>query len=131
MRRITTSAVIALLSIAPCVSPAPAFCADDIPDRPATLQPPARSSAETFYLQDSSRQGLRPPATSLRQRIDLPFGLNYSREAKSLVMPLDDKNEWGVGLNLNLNASPAVELSPPGLHLAPKRTPGLMLLKQF
>ena len=76
--------------------------------------------------------GLRPQAGGTYQGIDLPFGMNYSRETKSLVMPLDQKNEWGVGLNLNLNSAPAIEQSPSaGLGLQPKRTPGVTLHKRF
>jgi hypothetical protein len=101
------------------------------PARPVTLQQPSHSSADAFTAQDASGIGLRPPASSVRERINLPFGLNYSREAKSLMMQLDEKNEWGLGLNLNLNATTAVELAPPGLHIAPRRTPGLVLQKTF
>ena len=63
---------------------------------------------------------------------DLPLGLSYSGDAKSVMMPLDDKNEWGVGLNLNLNAPPAVEIAPNStLGLQPRRTPGVMLQRRF
>lgn len=76
--------------------------------------------------------GLRPHASGTYQGIDLPFGMNYSRETKSLVVPLDQKNEWGVGLNLNLNSVPAIEQSPSaGIGLQPKRTPGVTLHKKF
>lgn len=111
--------------------PANAFAADDMTDRPAVLQPPSRSAADTFSSIESPTIGLRPPPAPPRERIELPLGLNYSRDAKSLLLPIDDKNEWGVGINLNLNASKPVELSPPGLHLEPKRAPGLMLQKKF
>ena len=89
----------------------------------------SRYAIDAFTSQEAV--GLRRPATSLRERIDLPFGLNYNREAKSLLMPLDDKNEWGVGVNMNLSATPAVETPQSGLQLAPKRTPGLMLHRKF
>ncbi len=105
--------------------------ADAVAGRAANLQPPSRTAEDAFSLQEGATTRLRPPAASLREQLDLPFGLNYSREAKSLLMPLDDRREWGLGVNLNLNSAPAVELSPPGLHLAPKRTPGLMLQKRF
>ena len=76
--------------------------------------------------------GLRPQAASAAQGIALPFGLNYSRETKSLMLPLDQKSEWGVGLNLNVNSSPGLEQSPSsGLGLQPKRTPGVTLHRKF
>ncbi len=115
--------------------PLSAAAADAIADRPATLQPPASSSAEAFS-QDSAPLGLRRPASELRERVDLrnrielPFGLNYNRDSKSLLMQLDEKSGWGVGLNLNV-AAPPTDLSPPALQLAPRRTPGLMLQRNF
>ncbi len=130
--RFTTAGIIAA---AFAVLPSLSAAADEIADRPATLQPPARSSAEAFS-QDSAPVGLRRPASELREhaglrnRIELPFGLNYNRDSRSLLMQLDEKNEWGVGLNLNV-AAPPTELSAPGLQLAPKRTPGLMLHRNF
>ena len=76
--------------------------------------------------------GLKPNSGSVRSGIGLPFGMNYSRETKTLMMPLDQKSEWGVGLNLNLNSSPGLEQpATPGLGLQPKRTPGIMLQKKF
>lgn len=76
--------------------------------------------------------GLRPQTGNTNQGIVLPFGMNYSRETKTLLMSIDQKSEWGVGLNLNLNASPSLEQSPSsGLGLQPKRTPGVMLQKKF
>ena len=74
------------------------------------------------------KSGLSEPLRYL----ELPFGLSYIREAKGLVMPLDQKSEWGVGIGLNINSSNSVELSPSNsLGLVPKRTPGLMLHKKF
>lgn len=129
MRNITS--VVAVVIVAAGCLPLLSTAADNATNRPAALQPPSRSAADVFTSIESAPLGLRPPAAYARERIDLPFGLNYSRDARSLLMQLDDKNEWGLGLNLNLNSTPAVELSPPGLHLSPKRTPGLMLQKKF
>lgn len=126
IRAAVAGALIAL-AVTPCITQA----AESTAAPEATLQPPTRSTAEIFTAIDSAPLGLRPPAANIRERIDLPFGFNYSRDARSLLVPIDEKNEWGVGVNLNLNNSAGVELSPPGLHLAPKRTPGLMLQKKF
>ncbi len=111
--------------------PAIGFAADAVDERPATLQPQTRSAADAFIAIDTLSLGLQRPAPSLRKRIELPFGLNYSRDTRSLLMQIDEKKEWGLGLNLNLNAAAPGELSPPGLHLDPKRTPGLTLQKKF
>jgi hypothetical protein len=131
MHRLSNKTVAGVVTACFGLLPLVSHAADEIADRPATLQPPSRSAEDTFMLQDGARLGLRPPAASLRERTELPFGLNYSREARSLLMQLDEKNEWGLGLNLNLNATPAVELAPSGLHMAPRNTPGLMLQKKF
>jgi hypothetical protein len=113
------------------VMPAVAFAADAADERPANLQPPTRSTAEALTAIDAPALGLRRPPPNLRERIELPFGLNYSRDTRSLLMQIDEKKEWGLGLNLNLNATAPGELSPPGLHLEPRRTPGLTLQKKF
>lgn len=79
-----------------------------------------------------STLGLKPQSGDLKQGIALPYGLNYSSETKSLIMPLDEKNEWGLGLNLNVNSSAHVDQSPSsGLGLQPKRVPGVTLQKRF
>jgi hypothetical protein len=78
--------------------------------------------------------GLRPPAASRSSdTIELPYGVNYSRENRTLLVPMDTRNEWGVGLNLNVNATPTVELAPPTspLGLQPKKAPGLTFQKKF
>jgi hypothetical protein len=130
-RQHLTIAVILSAATSFAAVPAAVFGADAVTERTANLQPPSRTLEDAFSLQDAAPTRLRAPAAALREQLDLPFGLNYSRDTKSLLMPLDDRREWGLGLNLNLNSAPAVELSPPGLHLAPKRTPGLMLQKRF
>ena len=129
MRRQSFCSAIHLMLLTMILGSGIAFAGDTVDERPATLQPPSRTAIDAFTSQESV--GLRRPANNLRERIDLPFGLNYNRDAKSLLMPLDDKNEWGVGVNLNLGATPTVETPQSGLQLAPKRTPGLMLHRKF
>ena len=100
---------------------------------PAGLQPPANLDADSLRAQFTRSQlGLKPQTDSAISGMDLPFGLSYNRDAKGLTMPLDEKNEWGIGVGLNINSSSAVDsaISNP-LGLAPKRTPGLMLHKKF
>jgi hypothetical protein len=100
---------------------------------PASLHPPVTLDTDTLRLKFAPSQlGLKPQSSAKQDGISMPFGLNYSRDAKGVVMPLDQKNEWGVGVGLNLNSSEVVELSPNSvLGLQPKRTPGLMLQKKF
>ena len=129
MRRQSFCPAIHLMLLTMSLGSGLAFAGDAADERPATLQPPSRTAIDAFTSQESV--GLRRPANNLRERIDLPFGLNYNRDAKSLLMPLDDKNEWGVGVNLNLGATPTIETPQSGLQLAPKRTPGLMLHRKF
>ena len=48
------------------------------------------------------------------------------------MVPLGEKNEWGVGVMLNVNSAPGLEpATAPALGLQPKRTPGIMLQKRF
>ena len=83
-------------------------------------------------MQDSARLGLRPPVASLRERIAPAYGLNYHRESRTLLMPLDEKSEWTMGLKLNLNAAPNVETAPSsGLNIQPRSTPGFIFQKKF
>jgi len=101
---------------------------------PADLLPPIQLDADTLRAKlTPSHLGLKPQSgSSANYGVDLPFGLNYSREAKGLVVPLDQKNEWGVGVGLNINSSSTVELSPSStIGLQPRRTPGLLLHKNF
>ena len=100
---------------------------------PADLHPPINLDADTLRAQlRPSHLGLKPQSAGAALGIDLPFGLSYNRDAKGLVMPLDQKSEWGVGVGLNINSSTPVELSPGNtLGLQPKRAPGLMLHKKF
>ena len=123
---IMAAAVVASVSTMPVVAHA-----DDGADRPANLQPRARFAEDLYLLQDVARQSLRAPVTALRDRILLPYGLSYHRDSKSLLMQPDEKSDWGIGINLNLNASSLPELAPSGINLVPKRTPGLTFQKKF
>jgi hypothetical protein len=100
---------------------------------PADLHPPVNLDADTLRARFApSHLGLKPQSAASASGLALPFGLDYNHDAKSLVMPLDQKNEWGVGVGLNLNASKVIELSPnSALGLQPKSTPGFMLHKKF
>ena len=99
---------------------------------PADLHPPINLDSDTLRARfGSSNLGLKPsnvPGTAL------PYGIDYNREAKSLVMPLDRKNDWSVGVGLNMNnTSRIIELSPSGVLglQQPNRAPGLMLHGKF
>jgi hypothetical protein len=117
---------------AAALSPPPVRAQNPAP--PAELHPPVQLDADTLRSRFApGHLGLKPSTSSSIAETGLPFGLNYNREAKSLVMPLDEKNEWGVGVGLNMNSSRIIELSPGGaLGLQqPNRSPGLMLHKKF
>ena len=117
------------------------LAADSVPPRAdagatssTATPPPSRLDLNLFTpALSSSHLGLRPPSERARAGIGLPFGLNYNEETKLLSMPIDQKNEWGVGLNLDLYPSRPIELAPPSspLGLQPKRAPGVMLQKRF
>ena len=100
---------------------------------PADLHPPVTLDADTLRARlTPGNLGLKPQSYSGAGIGGLPYGLNYNRDTKGLVMPLDEKNEWGVGVGLNLNSSQTVELSPNGLQgIQPKRAPGLLLNRKF
>ena len=102
---------------------------------PADLHPPARLDADALRAQFTNSQlGLRPQAPAKSSATELPFGLNYNRDAKSLAMPLDEKNEWGIGIGLNINSANPVGLTPSNgntFEVQPKRAPGLMLHRKF
>jgi hypothetical protein len=84
----------------------------------------------TLQQAESDGLGLKPQSRST-DGIQAPEGLNYSLEANTLLLPIAPRSDWGVGLNLNLNAPPAVEAAPPSaLGLQPKRTPTPSLLLQ-
>jgi hypothetical protein len=99
----------------------------------AELRPPANVDFDTWRAPPAPGAfGLRPQSTSRREGLALPFSLNYSRETKSVMMPLDEKNTWGVGVMFNLYSAPGLEpTTAPALGLQPKRTPGIMLQKKF
>ena len=99
---------------------------------PADLHPPINLDADTLRARFASGHlGLKP--NSAGSDAALPYGINYNRDAKSLIVPIDEKNEWGVGVGLNMNSSKVIELSP-GSALGlqqPNRAPGLMLHRKF
>ena len=126
-----TAAVIAAVHIS--VATSYAQNAGTVITPPADLHPPVNLDADTLRARlTPSQLGLKPQSGNRSLGVDLPFGLSYSHDAKGVVMPLDPKNEWGVGVGLNMNAPNTVELSPnSSLGLQPKRTPGVMLNKRF
>ncbi|MEK7231397.1 MAG: hypothetical protein AAB115_05185 [Pseudomonadota bacterium] len=100
---------------------------------PAELRPPASVELDTLRARLTPRAvGLKPQSASSKEGIALPFSLNYSRETRSIMMPLDEKNTWDVGVMLNVNPAPGLEpATAPALGLQPKRTPGILLQKRF
>lgn len=102
---------------------------------PADLHPPINLDADTLRSRLLNGQlGLKPGhGASNLSASGLPYGIDYNRDAKSLVVPIDEKNEWGVGVGLNMNSSKVIELSPgSALGLQPaNRAPGVMLHKKF
>jgi hypothetical protein len=100
---------------------------------PADLHPPIKLDAYTLRAQlMPGHLGLKPQSGAAANDPGLPFGMNYDRDTKGLVIPLDQKSEWGVGIGLNINSSATVEISPGStLGLQRKRAPGLMLHKAF
>ena len=125
--------LIAAAAVAAAIYAVPAYAQSTEPTiaPPADLHPPINLDADTLRARFASGHlGLKPNSGS---DTALPYGINYNREAKSLVMPLDDKNEWGVGVGLNMNSSKIIELSPGGVLglQQPNRAPGLMLHKKF
>jgi hypothetical protein len=114
-----------------CALPAFAQDAGQTAAPPANLHPPINLDADTLRARFASGQlGLKP---GTGDSMALPYGINYNRDAKSLIVPIDEKNEWGVGVGLNMNSSKVIELSP-GSALGlqqPNRAPGLMLHRKF
>ena len=111
--------------------PAQAQSANTDASSRAKLRPPADSDAFRESLAPSP-VGLKPQSGGSREGIALPFSLNYNREIRSIMMPLDEKNTWDVGVMFNVNTAPGLEpATSPALGLQPKRTPGIMLQKKF
>jgi hypothetical protein len=103
-------------------------------NKPTDMYPATKSDSPSLGARfSSSALGLKAPSVRVANDIELPFGMNFSRDTRSLLLQLNPKSDWGIGLNLDVNASRAVELAPstPLLGLQPKRTPGLMLQKRF
>jgi hypothetical protein len=121
-----------LAAITAAAMATPAMAQNTAP--PSELHPPINLDADTLRARFApSTLGLKPNTSKTAPASGLPFGLDYNREVKSLMVPLDEKNEWGVGVGLNMNQSKIIELSPGsvlGLQ-QPNRTPGLTLHKKF
>ena len=62
--------------------------------------------------------------------IALPLGIDYSRQTKSVVMPLDLKREWAVGVNLDIGDAAKFN-SESGLGVELKKTPGVVFQRNF
>lgn len=99
----------------------------------AGLRPPGSVDHDTLHTPSTpSAFGLKPQSASSKERITLPLRLNYSSVTKSVIMPLNEKDSWGVGLLLNVYSAPGLEpTTAPALGLQPKRTPGILLQKKF
>lgn len=99
----------------------------------AKLRPPASADFDAFRERLApSAFGLKPQSERGSAGLALPFSLNYNREIRSIIMPLDEKNTLDVGVMLNMNSAPGLEpATAPALGLQPKRTPGIMLQKKF
>lgn len=101
----------------------------------AELHPAINLNADSLRAgaYGSSNLGLKPGHAGAVTGGGLPFGIDYNRDAKALVVPLDQKSEWGMGVGLNLNSSKVIELSPNSvLGLQPaNRAPGVTLHKNF
>ncbi len=99
----------------------------------AELRPPASVDIDLLSTRlTPSAFGLKPQSASSNEGIALPFSIRYSSATKSVIMPLDEKNAWDVGVMLNMNSAPGLEpTTAPALGLQPKRSPGIMLQKRF
>ena len=76
--------------------------------------------------------GLKPPSSASWSEIGLPFSLRYHTATRSVLVPIDEKSAWGVGITLNVSPGPGLEMSSvPALGLQLKRTPGLTLQRRF
>lgn len=113
--------------------PAQAQNATTDASREAGLRPPASFNLDALHAPPApSVLGLKPQSASSREGIALPFSFNYSSATRSVMVPLDEKNAWGVGVMLNVNPASGLEpATSPALGLQPKRTPGILLQKKF
>ena len=62
--------------------------------------------------------------------ITLPFGIDYSHQTKSLVMPLDAEKLWGVGINLDIGDVNDFNAHS-GLGIELQKTPGVVIQRNF
>jgi hypothetical protein len=122
-----------MAAIAAAIVAAPAFAQSTVTP-PADLHPPINLDADTLRSRFMTNNlGLKPGSPAGLSASGLPYGIDYNHEAKTVVVPLAPKSEWGVGVGLNMNSSKVIELSP-GSALGlqqPNRTPGLMLHGKF
>lgn len=107
--------------------------ADPEASRQAGLRPPASVDFDAFRERLAPGPiGLKPQPGGSREGLALPFSLSYRRATRSIMMPLDEKNTWDVGVMFNVNSAPGLEpATSPALGLQPKRTPGILLQKKF
>ncbi len=64
--------------------------------------------------------------------LDLPLGINYSREAKGLMLSLDDDKAWGIGVGLDLSNRPGAPDTPVnGVIIDYRPAPGAVLQRRF
>jgi hypothetical protein len=122
-----------MAALAAAIAAAPAFAQTTIAP-PADLHPPINLDADTLRSRfTNSHLGLKPGNAANISSSGLPFGIDYNHEAKTLVVPLAARSDWGVGVGLNTNSSKVIELSPgSALGLQPaNRAPGLMLHGKF
>ncbi len=96
----------------------------------AGAQSSALSSSPSSYSHNPIKLKLEDFTNPHTNGIVLPFGIDYSRETKSLVMPLDEQKHWGVGVNLDIsNVKDFNANSWLGAEL--KKTPGVVLQRNF
>ena len=97
------------------------------------LQPQGNLDAITLRARVTpGHLGLEPPPGGSGS-IELPLGLTFRDDTKSVNLPLADKSGWSLGIGLNLNPPGPVELSPStslGL-LQPKPAARFQLEKRF
>jgi hypothetical protein len=124
---ITVCAVYALITAS---TAATVQAADD-----ATLAPSNSPAVELRIENGTASYELSPNAQGLKAKVPrsaLPFGMDYNGAARTLIVPLDDRYDWGVGLDFDAGSPPPIELAPASsLGLQPKHSPGLLLQRRF
>lgn len=101
---------------------------------PPALRPPAKFDTDDIRAHLLSGQlGLKPQrASGAGNGIGLPFGLSYHSETRGLLVPMNEENTFGIGIGLNIGATPKLD-SPAGggLGLQLKGSPGIIFQKKF